>query len=80
MTAPTDPRPLADREEDALIKVWQQAHKVFGADEALWTPAQIDGYVAARLTVHEEFAASVASGLTESYAAYEARMNAKEAT
>ncbi|MFE9736186.1 hypothetical protein ACFYO9_37670 [Streptomyces sp. NPDC005863] len=48
-------RPLADREEDAFIDVYRYAHRTFGNNEALWTPAQWDAVRVALATVHAEF-------------------------
>lgn len=80
MSTPVEPRRLEDLEEDALVQADLIAHEAFGADESRWTEEQVDGYLASLHTVRSGFAESVAAGLTESYSAFEARMNAKEAT
>lgn len=35
---------LADIVEDALIRVYTEAHREFGPDERAWTPGQIREY------------------------------------
>jgi hypothetical protein len=35
---------LADVVEDALIRVWTEAHREFGPDERAWTPGQVREY------------------------------------
>ncbi|GGW99193.1 hypothetical protein [Streptomyces chartreusis] len=35
---------LADVVEDALIRVWTEAHREFGPDEREWTPGQVREY------------------------------------
>lgn len=37
-------RALADITEDALVRVDQEAHQEFGADEHLWQPGQLRTY------------------------------------
>jgi hypothetical protein len=42
MASPTQ---LADVVEDALARVWTEAHREFGPDESAWTPGQVREYV-----------------------------------
>jgi hypothetical protein len=35
---------LADEVEEALIRVWTDAHREFGPDERTWTPGQVREY------------------------------------
>ncbi|MGW0904933.1 hypothetical protein [Streptomyces sp. NPDC002853] len=55
MATAIDRRPLADREEDAFVAVYRDAHRAFGDNEALWTPAQWDAVQIALATVHTDF-------------------------
>lgn len=42
MTAPTQ---LADFVEDALARVWTNAHREFGPDETTWAPGEVREYL-----------------------------------
>lgn len=42
MASPTQP---ADVIEDALVRVWIEAHREYGPDERDWTPAQVRAYL-----------------------------------
>lgn len=41
MASPTQP---ADLIEEALIRVWTEAHREYGPDERTWTAAQVRAY------------------------------------
>lgn len=42
MASPTQ---TADVVEDALARVWVEAHREFGPDETVWTPGQVREYL-----------------------------------
>ncbi|MFI8206834.1 hypothetical protein [Streptomyces sp. NPDC085937] len=42
MASPTRP---ADVVEEALARVWTEAHREFGPDEKQWTPGQVREYL-----------------------------------
>ena len=39
------PPRLADMVEDALARVWTEAHREFGPDESTWRPGQVREYL-----------------------------------
>jgi hypothetical protein len=47
--------PESDLEEIELIRVDQQAHRLFGPNEAEWTERQWSAYFTALKTVHADY-------------------------